>query len=261
MINSPFVIQQARSFVKRPEIATARGSREKITALYETALQRAPSVEEIKLSEDFLKSQESVPPPELPVQVWEYGYGEIKGLQLAGFTPLPHFTGKAWQGGEKLPDSKLDWVSLTASGGRPGDGVKRVAIRRWIAPEDCTVAISGTLDHPSEAGDGLRGYIFSSRTGLLGFWPVYHDKREMSIPKVEVKKGDTLDFVVDSSGNSDDDSFTWAPVIKALSAGDHPSIWNAREDFSGPKDPIVPLGPWEKLAQVLLMSNELAFVD
>ncbi len=262
MINSPFVIQQARSFVKRPEVVEARDDRTKITALYETALQRKPTQEEIKLSQNFLNAQRSLPAPEPAVEVWKYGYGEIDtaAVKLTSFTPLPHFTGKAWQGGDKLPDAKLGWAMLNATGGHPGEGKKFAAVRRWIAPEDCTIAISGSLEHPADSGDGVRGYVLSSRTGALGFWPVCHGKRDMSIPKVELKKGDTLDFVVDSNHSVDSDSFNWAPTIKTLSGGKSVA-WNAREEFSGPKEPLVPLSPWEKFAQVLLMSNELAFVD
>ncbi len=261
MINSPFVQQQARSFAARPEVAQAREPREKITALYLTALQRKPSAEELSLAEEFIRGQAAVPAPEPPPEVWKYGFGEIaqSPLRLAGFTPLPHFTGKAWQGSDKLPDERLGWLTLNATGGHPGDGPKHAIVRRWVAPQDGAVSISGTLEHPSEAGDGVRGYIFSSRLGALGFWPVYHGKREMSIPRVEVKKGDTLDFVVDSHDNLDSDSFNWAPVVRTVSTGD--ATWAAREDFSGPKTPPTPLNPWEKFAQVLLMSNELAFAD
>jgi hypothetical protein len=261
MINSPFVLKRARNFVKRPEVAGAPDSREKITALYETALQRKPSGDEIKLAEDFVESQKDAALPEPPIEVWKYGYGGISpdSLKVSGFTPLPHFTGKEWQGGDKLPDAQLGWVMLTEAGGHPGESSGYAAVRRWTAPEDCTVTISGTLDHPAEAGNGVRGYIISSRAGALGFWPVYHAKREMSIPKLEVKKGDTIDFVVDSHGDLNSDSFNWVPVVKSLSPD--ASVWDAKKDFSGPKEPFAPLTPWEKLAQVLLMSNELAFVD
>ena len=39
------------------------------------------------------------------------------------------------------------------------------------------------------------------------------------------------------------------------------SIWNSKEDFEGPREPVVPLSPLARLCQVLLMSNELVFVD
>jgi hypothetical protein len=266
MINSPFVAEEARNFLKQPEIMDARSPQRKIQALYERALQREPNSEEIKLAESFIEQQGKIPVPEPVAKVWEYGYGELDVAThtLRNFRALPHFTGKAWQGGGKLPDAKLGWLALTANGGHPGDGPGNVIVRRWIASIDGAISISGTLEHTAEAGDGVRGHIISSRSGALGFWPVYHGKREMSIAKTEVKKGDAIDFVVDSNGSIDSDSFNWAPTIKALSEGGSSgtvSSWNAREEFSGPKDPITPLTPWQKYAQVLLMSNELAFVD
>ncbi len=35
--------------------------------------------------------------------------------------------------------------------------------------------------------------------------------------------------------------------------------WNAESDFVGPREAL--LDPWEQLAQALLVSNELFFVD
>ena len=160
-----------------------------------------------------------------------------------------------------LPDKKLGWLMLNATGGHPGEGRTNAVVRRWTAPLDCTVSITGSLEHTAEAGDGVRGSIISSRQGALGFWPVFRVKREMNIPKLELKKGDTVDFVVDSFGTLDSDSFNWAPSIKVISGSSAQMAWNAKDEFSGPKEPIVPLNAWEKYAHVLLMSNELAFVD
>jgi hypothetical protein len=265
MINSPFLAEQARGLAGRPELVQVLDQREKIGALYQITLQRAPETEEIALAERFISEQNKIPPPEPPVEVWQYGFGELEGTgrPLANFHPLPHFTGKAWQGSGKLPDDKFGWLTLSATGGHTGDGLKQVVVRRWTAPADVTITISGTLEHSSESGDGVRGHIISSRSGTLGFWPVYNGKREMNIGKTELKKGDTIDFAVDSHGSIDSDSFAWAPLITALTpgSGSPPYTWNAKDDFSGPKEPFVPLNAWEKFAQVLLMSNELAFID
>ena len=197
--------------------------------------------------------------------MWQYGYGVLTAYhQVTIFKPLPHYTVKACQGSDKLPDEKLGWLTLSATGGHPGDGRKSVIVRRWVAPSDGAVTISGALEHSADSGDGVRGYIISSGSGVLGFWPVYKNKREMSIPKLEVKKGDTVDFVVDSFETLDSDSFTWAPAIKAVErtgSSGRDQAWSAKDDFSGPKETLVPLNAWEKYAQVLLMSNELAFVD
>jgi mono/diheme cytochrome c family protein len=263
MINSPFLAEQARNLAKHPSVTTASSTGEKVAALYRTALQRNPQPEEISLAERFVDEQAKIPPPEPPVEIWKYGYGELdRNFALTSFKPLPHFTGKAWQGSEKLPDDKLGWLTIGATSGHPGGGLKNAIVRRWIAPQDCTVSISGTLEHSSESGDGVRGAILCSRAGLLSLSPVYNSKREMSVPRVEVKKGDTIDFIVDSNVTLDSDSFNWAPNIKTIAGSSGTALaWNAKQDFSGPVEPIVPLNAWEKYAQVLLMSNEFAFVD
>jgi len=76
---------------------------------------------------------------------------------------LPHFTGSAWQGGEKLPDEKTGWVFLNATGGHPGNDPQHAAIRRWRAPFDGVISISGELHHPSAQGDGVRARIARDR--------------------------------------------------------------------------------------------------
>jgi hypothetical protein len=85
---------------------------------------------------------------------------------------------------------------------------------------------------------------------------------------VEVKRGEHLDFVADCRQTVEFDSFHWSPVIKVISESGKPSMdepreWSAKTDFSGPKKPLEkrPLTAWEKYAQVLLLANELMFVD
>jgi hypothetical protein len=68
--------------------------------------------------------------------------------------------------------------------------------------------------------------------------------------------------VVDPMGNANADGYTWAPTIAFTGEGETPSrTWSAKNDFDRPARTAVPLTRWEELAQVLLLSNELAFVD
>jgi hypothetical protein len=74
--------------------------------------------------------------------------------------------------------------------------------------------------------------------------------------------GDTLDFGVDIGGGLNSDQFLWAPGV--LPVGDGQAGWEASDaakDFDGPRVGPRLLGPWEQYAQVLLLSNEFAFVD
>lgn len=266
MINSPFVAEQARHLMRREEIVRAPGDRRKIQALYEAVLQRAPRPDELQLGLAFLRSQRGIPPAEVSLPVWRYGYGEYDPVSrtLKEFTPLPVFAKDTWQGGNELPDARLGWVSLTATGGHPGDA-RHAAVRRWISPGDVVIRITGSLRHESDKGNGVRGLIIAESGGQLGEWIVANGRVSTEIPRLTLKKGQFVDFVVDSNGDVGFDSFVWQPAIALVEAGelesDSPREWNARTNFEGPAEVVQPLGLWEKYAQVLLMSNEAVFLD
>lgn len=169
-------------------------------------------------------------------EVWQYGYGAFGAAEsrVVQFTPLPHFTGSAWQGGAALPDAKIGWAILNAAGGHAGNDQQHAVIRRWTAPRSGFVAVSGKFNHPSENGDGVRGRIVSSRSGSHGEWAVKKREAATDVARIEVQTGDTLDFVVDCFGDVNSDSFTWNVELKLLDAQnqelDH---WNSASDFHG----------------------------
>ncbi|MHB8520270.1 MAG: PSD1 and planctomycete cytochrome C domain-containing protein [Limisphaerales bacterium] len=267
MMNSPFVIHQARYWVERPEFKARQRDEQRVRFLYELAYQREPAPEEVKLACQFVhrRSQRSILPEP---SAWQYGYGVFseRTKRVEDYRPLPHFTGEAWQGGARLPDEKLGWLMLNAKGGHPGNDAEHAAIRRWIAPRDGVLRIDGTLSHDSDKGDGVEGRIVSSRLGELGHWLVRHRKERTKVDRVEVKKGDLIDFVTSCRKTVDDDAFGWAPTLDQIEAQPtlpigSTAVWNAREDFVGPQELPEPLNAWERYAQALLMSNELVFVD
>jgi Protein of unknown function (DUF1553)/Protein of unknown function (DUF1549)/Planctomycete cytochrome C len=263
LMNSPFVVEQARRLAKLSEDAGA-DQQARVQRLYRQVYARAASADEVRIAASYLKLAAESPaqPPESQQLAWQYGYGRFDAIsgRIADFTRMAHFTDKAWHGGEKLPDKALAYLSLSENGGHPGPDLAHPAIRRWISPVDGTVAVSGRLARPAKEGDGVHGLVVSSRGGKLGEWTVKSGESETAVERIEVKKGDTIDFVVDCIGNDGFDSFQWAPVVRLL--GGSPNEWDAAKQFGGPPaKPLPPLSPWEKYAQVLIMSNEFAFVD
>jgi hypothetical protein len=110
--------------------------------------------------------------------------------------------------------------------------------------------------------------VVSSRSGLLGEWSAKQSRVVVKLDRVEVKRGDWIDFVADCRQTVEFDSFHWVPVVKMVSesgkvAPDAAREWNTKADFSGPQK--LPekrgLNAWEKYAQVLLLANEMVFVD
>jgi hypothetical protein len=260
-LNSPFLLEQARALV-RPD--AKKDSVQRVKFLYRRVYARDPSDAELESALAYVSSSNSVEPPDDVVSAWHYGYGTLDpdAKRVEEFHAFPKFVDQRW-GGAKLPDATLGWAHLTARGGHPGRDQKHCAIRRWVSPIAGEVEISGTLEHPAEHGDGVRGWIISSRQGVLKEWNVKHGKQPTAVDSLSVRPGEMLDFVVDCRTSDDSDSFAWAPVIKtkqiAGSATSSVQLWHSVNDFSGPAPPR--LTSWEQLAQALLVSNEFVFVD
>ena len=261
-MNSPFALEQVRGFARQAPGAGSGSSDEQIARLYAIAFQRQPGPFEIELARGFVEAKPPSDPSVTPGPSWQYGTGTLdeNAGRVAGFRPLPYFTGKAWQGGPTLPDPKLGWVMLDASGGHPGGRNHGPAIRRWTSPVDGELELSGTLKHPGEVGDGVRAFVVSSRNGIVGRWTARGSSAETRLEKVEVTRGDTLDFVVDCGADENTDSFQWAPGLRDAGRGTG-RTWDARAEFEGPSALAVPLTRWEQLAQVLLMANEAVIFD
>jgi hypothetical protein len=276
LMNSPFAQHQARQLAQRPAIATAPTDAAKIHALYRTLYQRPPAPEELTLAQSYLAttsgSQLTALNAQLPAAGWAYGTGAYDPAtgRTRDFTPFAHHkpgTGKSKKTDARLspgatfPDPVLGHLSLTPTGGHPGHTSAHAAILRWVAPADGTISIDGTLAHPTAAGDGVHARILSSRTGLLGEWTVHNTKTATSFPDRPVTAGETLEWIVDSRTNANSDSYTWSPKITFTSPDTPPRTWDATADFNTPTKLPIPLTPLETLAHVLLLSNELAFVD
>ncbi len=187
---------------------------------------------------------------------WQYGYGGISHAPVAAaatenpaavsdvvveFHPLPHWTGSAWQGGATLPDATLGYAISHAGGGHPGGSPKLASIKRWTASRDGRIAMSGQLQHGSENGDGVRVRVVSSRSGLVGEWTAKNVSIETPVAGVEVRAGDTLDFVTDAITNENSDSFNWPIQLRLLdTSGTELNTWNSQTDFHGPLPPLLP---------------------
>jgi hypothetical protein len=266
LMNNPFVQTQARALAARTALAEPAP---RVDALYRHAYQRAATPEQASRALDFLREAEATTPPTPPATpppAWSYGYGRFDEAtgKMAGFTPLPHFTGSAWQGGAAWPDGALGWAQLTADGGHPGNDLDHAVVRRWTAPVAGSVSIRGRIQHDRPESDGILARVSSSRHGLLGAWPVHHREADANVYGIVVEAGDMIDFIVDIRAELNNDQYRWTPEVEmeAAVATDVRTAWNAAAEFAGPYTaPPVPLSPWEKLAQVLLVSNEFLFVD
>lgn len=272
-LNHPLMAEKSRALVAHARLSEVEDPAEKLKRLFRVVYQREPTSAQQASALAFLATEVELPPvtPREETFAWSYGYGELDEAvgQLKSFTPLPFFNGTAWQGGTSWPDAALGWAQLTARGGHPGNDMQHATIRRWTAPHAGTYAVTSKAIHEVVAGDGIRCWIVSNRGGILAKATIHNRTEDMHVAAVTLEKGDTLDFVVDRNVDFNSEQHFWAPTIREVAvttaettpatATNTPAVWDAEHDFTGPA-PVF-LTHWEQLSQVLLLSNELMFVD
>ena len=291
MMNSSFVAEQARHVVNRLNTEIDESPEQRVQAVYGRLFGRRATPREVKLGLRFISKTESTmtearsqAPEPPPSSVWLYGFGELDPSvrRVNSFVPFEYFSSllpvgfggllDAWKPSSVLPDVEAGNVHLTAKGGAPGDDPRHSVIRRWVSPVAGKVNISGTLNHEMDQfaerfnhSNGIRGWIVSNRTGALASWTLRDLEARTALNGLSVERGEILDFVVDSRGDYEADSFSWAPIIEealdedVAETGRKLRRWSAEKDFRGPVP--TPLGPWEQYVQVLLETNEFVFLD
>lgn len=262
-LNHPLMAEKARALAAHAKLDEVSDPEEKLRRLYRAALQREPIPQQRDAVLAFVRGNREppAPTPSEESKAWSYGYGEYdETAGLKGFTPLPYFTGHAWQGGASWPDAALGWVQLHATGGHPGNDRQHASVRRWTAPKAGEFSISSKATHEVEVGDGIRCFIVSNGARILAQASIHNRSEELGVVSVSLKQGDTIDFVVDLNTDLNSEQHFWTATIRETEADPATAAtWISERDFTGP--PPVFLTEWEQLAQVLLLSNELMFVD
>ena len=217
LMNSDFILKAATAFAGQLN-ASAAGKVD------------AKLVEGLKLDVDAINKVSRDP--------WSYGYGFIdeaaeSEIAPVRFTPLPFFGNNMWKGGAKVPDPKLGHLLIRADGGHPQGKTTR-PIRRWTSPIDGQIEITGEFRHGSDNGDGVRLTIYHSHSGPHGSWQLKHKSTKYSV-KIDVKKGHTIDAIVNEVGANTSDTYYNIYTIKGLASnGKDTLMWNSQSDFHGP---------------------------
>jgi hypothetical protein len=268
LMNSPFVLEEAHHVASRREIDSAQTPEAHVNALYHLIFGRAATADEVKMALGYVQAEENQPQTTAP-PVWQNGLSVINAQgQVEDFQPLKFFVEQKWQPASITPQPVFGEAELDAKGGVPTSDPSKAVTRRWISPVAGIVEISGTLTHKVEQSpeayrtqmsDGVRARIILNHRAKLAEQSVNNGKSDVVAHEVNVKPGDVIDFTLDCVKDSENDSFQWAPVITLNRAGEKPQVWDAGKQFEGPRPRT--LNAWEKYAQVLLQTNEFAFVD
>jgi hypothetical protein len=259
-LNDAFVIDQARALARWATQDPEAAPEAAIERLYQRLFCRPPDADEVSAGLAYLDGVRGNSPEPTP---WRYGYGrfDAEKRSVDEFHELPHWTGRRWQGGEAFPDPAIGWVYLDARGGHPGESPGYSVIRRWVAPRAVRIMVSGWIGHAEESGDGIVARVVSSRHGELCQHTVHKGKAAADVGPIDLQAGDCLDFLAERRENVTNDQHEWSVRITQVEEGpttgfDAPPTWDSQSQFAGP-----PLSAWERYAQALLATNEMAFID
>ncbi len=274
-LNDSFIIDQARALAKAAQQSAAATVPEggslgaaAIEELYRRVFLRSPTRAEDQLARAFLRETSGLRNDSMQGS-WIYGSGDADPAtpRVSAFQPLPFFDPqrKRYQGGRAFPHLQRGFASLSAAGGHPGNGLAKAAIRRWVVPYDGTFAVLGEVSVVRQNnGDGVRARIISARSGLVGEWIADGGAVMTEVENLTLKRGEILDFAVDSRESGTSDGFRWAPAIRLVvrpedAPTDVATVWDSQADFRAPLPPK--LQPLEQVAHALLMTNEFLFID
>lgn len=259
MMNSPFVITQAQALLTRPEVVAARGSRRRVESLYRLLFGRLPLREELAAALEYIQDEMNDAPllttaEEERARSWSFGTGDGQGK----FSAYGHFTSGAWRSSPMPGDPRTPTHFLAAQGGLASDEKGRVQIRRWTAPADARINIQSLFEQRFDNGcrkcDGLPARISTSPAGDLAVWTGKSTPTETRIEEVTVKRGQTIDFIVEMARAQE---FKWRIIIRELDGARQE--WDSIRDFRHPATSR--LNAWERYAQVLLASAEFMMID
>jgi len=262
-LNNPFVMNRAADLAEHSKSAAVDNNlTPRIQQLCRTILLREPALAEVTSMAAFVRKIEAEQGNPGSVAGWSYGYGTLD--ETAGavtmFTVFP-FSGEGkWQGGATLPDPALGWTSIQKQGGHTGGDLAHCAIRRWTADTDCRVLVNAVIRHANEQGDGVRFRVVKAGRGVVSDVTVHNTTIPAATEAMDLKVGESLDFVVDCRANESHDSFSSKILVTQSVNGKVQRVWNSEDDFRD-QPGSARLDAWAQLAQALLLTNEFAFVD
>ncbi len=261
-MNSPFLMNRAVDVAEQVrDLAASSDLSPAIREMFQRTVQREPKLHEATAAAQFIRQVQNGQQQAGAVAGWSYGYGHFDPAsnQLKSFREMPFVGEGRWSGGAKLPDEKIGWASLNKEGGHPGNP-DHAAIRRWTADSDCRVMVVCSASHESEQGDGVRILIVVNSKSVAAEAIAEHGAATATAKAIELKAGDTLDFVANCRNDESHDSFKSRIIVTQSVDGKVARVWKSADDFRDQKGESR-LDAWAQLAQALMLTNEFMFVD
>ncbi len=265
LLNNEQVFALARSTTASVQVHGDANLESQSREMFVRVLRREPTADEQQAAVQFLRRPSVEPEPAIdPRATWSYAIVDVDDkLQTTATYPLDVFKDKRWQAEDTFPSKEFYGHGFLSNKSGHTPRKNSTATRRlWTAPVAGQVQVHGNVRHWNEAGDGIRAVYRIS--GVTRFDEQVHNS-DRAIGPIEgsITAGQSVELLALPGDGDNSDSFEWTSTIRLLTTDGRQLEFDSVNEFSGPFRPesVQALNRLQQLAQVLLMSNEFAFVD
>lgn len=269
LMNSPqmMAITKVTAGVVRQQVPSTADHRAHAQAMFLQILGRQPLPHEATAATNFLQQPSKQPTPIIDDRsVWSYGTAKIspeQGEELSEFVAMKYYRDGRWQAAKDFPTgSPYGHAYLGKIGGHTTNDPNLAVVRRYTAPQNESIQLQGKISHSSDKGDGVMFSIHANRKNIYQSTEL-NSNQTHGPHTINLQTGQTLDLIATAGTSSSFDTFEWTATLQANPTQGLGSERNTKRHFSGPftQQRIQSLDRLEQLAQILILSNEFAFID
>lgn len=262
LMNNAMVIEQIRNMVTRTEFTRIISEEEKIKALYRICFQREPSPLEIKIGLKYIEGALNEDMSDVKKEYnWKYGYRVITQNGTSKFFEFPKFERDVYQSTNDFFKSS----TITKNGGTLSSNPNIQVVRQWISPRNGSISVETTF---SIKGGGQKqkssGTIVLYKNGSpIKSLSSNGSEVKISISDLNAMVGDKFEFTVSNQTGLNKDFSLQVKINEVKDVNSlTPISWNSQLDYKGPiLKSDRELNSWERYAHILILSNEMVFIN
>jgi hypothetical protein len=261
LMNNSMVIEQVRNMIIRPEFTRIITEEDKIRALYRICFQREPSLLEIKIGIRYIEGAMKEDMSDVKKEYnWKYGYrvSDGRNKMLSNFFEFQKFDKDVYSSTNDF----FKGFSITKNGGTLSQNQTLKSIRQWTSPRNGAFTVSGSAGTKGKPGDLVQLLIY--KNGTIQNRIALNQTSEIPFNLIlTLSVNDRLEFSVSHETNFNKD-YTLAVKISEVKDVDSltPVNWDSRADYKGPlKKSDRELNSWERYTHILILSNEMVFIN
>lgn len=263
-LNGPMVIRQAEKIAADSAFKSLPDGRAKVDWIYRRLFRRSPTDAERDAATGWIASAD---PADYAPQLgghWEVRHAPDTGTPNDDLATFPIFADGVWKTGPDPATAPIRWLNAGAGGGHAS--ARHTMVLRWRASGAGQVKMTGHLKRTQQGGDTLAWRIDGKGKPLAEAKLSPESAADIAGSWVDVKPGDTMDFVLRAPDGDSCGNVSWTLRIEGRESESQPAteVGNFTKQFPKSNDPAPgakPADPWADLVQMLWASNEFHFVD